>query len=296
MLVCTPFAWIWMAPSQIEDFGRSLVAVSLFASNILFWRESNYFEPAAEEKPLLHTWSLAVEEQYYVFFPLFLLADVAVRPQSRVLYDRRDRRGQSAPLRMGLAQRRRSPTSTWHLRGPGSSSPARCALSRSSAKNRNANDVLAALGLGLIVFAILAFDAATPFPSLYALVPVGGTALIILFGASGTWTARLLSLRPIVGIGLISYSLYLWHQPLFAFARIYIPHKPSQATMLFSRRVVFRACVFFLAVHRKAVQKKATKAPAFETVDAPCVHRCATFVSGGRCCRACNGWFFCSEI
>ena len=73
MLVCIPFAWAWMTPSQIEDFGRSLVAVSLFASNILFWRKIDYFAPAAEENPLLHTWSLAVEEQYYMFFPLFLL-------------------------------------------------------------------------------------------------------------------------------------------------------------------------------------------------------------------------------
>ena len=73
MLVCIPFAWIWMTPSQIEDFGRGLVAVSLFASNILFWSKIDYFAPAAEENPLLHTWSLAVEEQYYMFFPLFLL-------------------------------------------------------------------------------------------------------------------------------------------------------------------------------------------------------------------------------
>jgi len=73
MLVCIPFAWMWMIPSQMKDFSQSLVAVSLFASNILFWRESGYFDATAEEKPLLHTWSLAVEEQYYVLFPIFLI-------------------------------------------------------------------------------------------------------------------------------------------------------------------------------------------------------------------------------
>ena len=73
MLVCLPFAWIWLLPQDMKNFSDSLVAVSGFASNILFWRTSGYFEPAAELKPLLHTWSLAVEEQYYVFFPLFLM-------------------------------------------------------------------------------------------------------------------------------------------------------------------------------------------------------------------------------
>ncbi len=73
MLVCVPFAWFWLLPSDMKDFSQSLVAVSVFASNILFWRESGYFDTAAELKPLLHTWSLAVEEQYYVLFPLFLM-------------------------------------------------------------------------------------------------------------------------------------------------------------------------------------------------------------------------------
>ena len=74
-------------------------------------------------------------------------------------------------------------------------------------------------GMALIGWGIFAYDAATPYPSFYTAVPVIGTALIILFGWQGTWTAKLLSTRPFVGIGLISYSLYLWHQPLFAFAR-----------------------------------------------------------------------------
>ena len=74
MLVCIPLAWFWLLPRDMQDFSQSLVAVTVFASNILFWRESGYFDTAAELKPLLHTWSLAVEEQYYVIFPLFLMS------------------------------------------------------------------------------------------------------------------------------------------------------------------------------------------------------------------------------
>ena len=113
-----------------------------------------------------------------------------------------------------------------------------------------------ALGLGSIVFAILAFDASTPFPSLYALAPVGGTALIILFAGNGTWTARLLSVRPLVGIGLISYSLYLWHQPLFAFARVSSAHAPSQSLMLCLAASVGGARLSVVAVYREAIPAK----------------------------------------
>lgn len=74
VLCCVPFAWFWLQPPEFKEFSQSLIAVSLFVSNIFFWRAESYFAPAAEENPLLHTWSLAVEEQFYIFFPLLLLA------------------------------------------------------------------------------------------------------------------------------------------------------------------------------------------------------------------------------
>ena len=73
MTACIPFAWLWLKPDDLKDFGQSLIAVSTFSSNILFWLESGYFDTASELKPLLHTWSLAVEEQYYILFPIFLI-------------------------------------------------------------------------------------------------------------------------------------------------------------------------------------------------------------------------------
>jgi peptidoglycan/LPS O-acetylase OafA/YrhL len=73
LLVSTLFSWLWLSPSHMKDFSQSLIAVSLFSSNILFWQETGYWGVENELKPLLHTWSLAVEEQYYVLFPLFLM-------------------------------------------------------------------------------------------------------------------------------------------------------------------------------------------------------------------------------
>lgn len=230
MLLCIPFAWMWMIPRQFTDFSQSLIAVSVFASNILFWRESGYFDAAAEEKPLLHTWSLAVEEQYYVIFPIFLLLFwrfgkdrvfwmiAGVAAISLLLSEWGWRNDASANFYLAH-------TRAWELLA---GSIAAFILSKRDVQK---NEALAALGLAGILFAIFVYDKSTPFPSVYALVPVVGVTLVILYAQAGTMVARLLSLKPLVAIGLISYSVYLWHQPLFAFARLRLIEEPS--TLLF---------------------------------------------------------------
>lgn len=80
MLACLPFAWLWLQPKDMREFAQSLVAVATYSSNVYFWQTSGYFERASEFKPLLHTWSLAVEEQYYLLFPICLILIRRWRP------------------------------------------------------------------------------------------------------------------------------------------------------------------------------------------------------------------------
>ncbi len=219
LAVSSVLAWITLMPRDMEAFARSLLGTGLFASNIVFWKEAGYFDTASHLKPLLHTWSLAIEEQFYIFFPLLLM-----------LIWRRGRRFVvpilvvTFVLSLGLAQwgAVHKPNSAFYLL------PTRawellvgvfCAfyLHRHPQPCTGAG-AGSALGLSMIVGAVIFFHDGMVWPGINALVPTLGTALVILYANPLTRTGRMLQAGPLVGLGLISYSAYLWHQPVFVFA------------------------------------------------------------------------------
>lgn len=226
-----PAAWLWLAPSDLKDFGKSLIGVAIFSSNFLFWQQSGYFDTAAELKPLLHTWSLAVEEQYYLLFPplVMLIWRLARRRLGWFLTV-------LGLLSLAAAEARNvaAPAATFFLlptRGWELLAGALIALRHHGVPPReDASWPAQALGLGgllAILIAVFAFDGRTPFPGIAALLPVGGTVAVIAGANPVTLAGRLLGSRLLVGCGLLSYSAYLWHQPLFAFARHASLEKPS---------------------------------------------------------------------
>lgn len=235
LLVTTLACLLVLNPRDFLFHSQAVAAAATFTSNFLFFFTRGYFSAPSATVPLLHTWSLGVEAQFYLLFPLLV----------RVL------RNSSRPVMVGVfavllalslglsiylthgafaANFYLFPPRAWEFL-------AGAMVALAPLPQRLRGRVFAELsslaGLALVLCAVVVFDNRTPFPGLMALVPVGGAALVIASGtADRTWVARLLSTRLLVGVGLISYSLYLWHQPVFALMRLTSIGRPPPWAML----------------------------------------------------------------
>jgi peptidoglycan/LPS O-acetylase OafA/YrhL len=212
-------AYLFFLPGELMDYAKSLLAALFSASNFYFWKHSGYFSAPVETKPLIHTWSLAVEEQFYLFLPIFLALAHRYFP----------RKLRVSVIVIALVSFVISavgaflyPTATFYLAhtrawelllGVLISLEVFPEISRPVFRN-----LATFAGIVLICFAVFGFSSATPFPGIAALAPCIGAAMIIVAGESGkTVVGRALSLKPVAFIGLISYSLYLWHWPIIVF-------------------------------------------------------------------------------
>jgi peptidoglycan/LPS O-acetylase OafA/YrhL len=231
MGVSLPVALLLFFPADLKNFLSSLGSISVFSSNFQFWSESGYFDVDVDLKPMLHTWSLAVEEQYYFLFPIFLVAMVrwkhwplgivflAAGAVSLLLSHWLSAVAPSANFYL-------LPTRFWEL-AIGSGLALEGMRSLSARLTKIWRDGIALAGLLAIAFSVFAFDDLTPVPSLYALLPTLGTAAVILAATPEGVAGRVLAWKPLVGIGVLSYSAYLWHQPVFAFTRYWSLAEPA---------------------------------------------------------------------
>lgn len=230
-------AVLWLFPSDLKEFGLSLQSVAVFVANFHFQRKTGYFDGIADEKPLLHTWSLAVEEQYYLLFPLALwmiwrwrgpttaFAVCLVVAIGSLAYAEIQVR--STPEMAFFS----TPARIWELLAGALLAMASQRLAVAQALR----EILAAAGALLIAWSYTQYSAATPFPGLGALIPILGSVLLIATAINGpTVVSRLLATPPLVGIGLISYSVYLWHWPLIVFTKYRFGPVLEQHTALIS--------------------------------------------------------------
>lgn len=220
LAVATVAAWELLFPVDFEAYAKSLIATAFFSANFEFWHEVGYFDLAAAQKPLLHLWTIAVEEQFYLLFPAVLLL---IGTTSRRMLLAVTGMLFALSLMFSIWAVDHAPATAFYLL------PSRfwelllgalLALAPRPALPRWTREALAVAGAVLIGWAFWTYQSWMPFPGVAALAPCLATAMLILAGEHGNTISSALSRKPAVAVGLISYSLYLWHWPIYVFTRI----------------------------------------------------------------------------
>ncbi len=230
VLIATYVAgWFLLFADDYQNLSRHLMAAVLFVSNFLLRGESGYFDEAADRKPLQHLWSLGIEEQFYLLWPALLVTAWRLRLKPLYLtsaivvlsfvYN-------VSSVRIDPAATFYSPsTRFWELLLGGVLAAAH--QGPRMARSALAANLLSFAGVGLIATGLVLLNGSRLFPGLWALLPSVGALLVIVAGPRAWFNRAVLSAPVMVGIGLISYPLYLWHWPLLSFARIATGETPS---------------------------------------------------------------------
>ena len=226
--------WHTLLPGEFAAYSKSLAAGLTFISNFNFWSESGYFDTSSEFKPLLHLWSLGDEEQFYMLWPLFI--SVCFRFKERIGLWIAGALLVSFVINISFIAS--SPAATYFLL------PARAwqlltgallayfADKKSTSSSPSLPSWLALTGALLFLAGLFLIDRDTSFPGWWALLPTLGSALLILAGPTAFFNRRVLSTRLLVGVGLISYPLYLWHWPLLSFLRVVRGTEPGVGPLI----------------------------------------------------------------
>jgi peptidoglycan/LPS O-acetylase OafA/YrhL len=251
LLVVSIISFIFLLPTELIGFCKALLATAGFASNFYYLSNSNYFD-LPTTSPLLHTWSLAVEEQFYLLFPPFLLL---IRRFFRRRFSVAITVIALASFLLSVIMVRYDQNNAFYmLYTRGWELLIGTMLARGMFPRINSGwlrNLIALAGFGLIAYPVLFYTLATPFPGLNALAPCLGTALIIGAGSSGpSLIGSALSWRPVVFVGLISYSLYLWHWPVIVFYQMGIV---TQNIIPFSLDRLPHQLTVFLSPHRRGL-------------------------------------------
>ncbi len=252
MTACFVFGWFALLADEYKQLGKHIAAGAGFVSNFALWSESGYFDNDSMTKPLLHLWSLGIEEQFYIVWPFLLWASwkkkVSLLKTTAVIA--------VASFGVNIWQHRidmvadfYSPlTRFWELLVGAGLAYANLRGMALPKKIKISPNALSFLGLALIVAGLLLIKKSSFFPGFWALLPTFGAAFVISAGAKAWFNRTVLSSRPMVFFGLISFPLYLWHWPLLSFAHIVESETPVRsvriAAVLFSILLAWLTCAF----------------------------------------------------